>query len=517
MTNTARVRAAVAGAVAVLIAAVLVVSWWSVRDASPTTEPGDRGAGAFAAQDAQRGPAGDSSGVGPLDSSAGHAGAASKFRLWGQVRLSDAVSERYAMSVACCDELGVVRERRVDERSEYSFDDLPAGRYWLRATMGRTDPSHELVRLTTDARQDFTLGPSQRQLSVRVIDDDGRAWKPEGALFHATRFVPGAEIDFASDGIRVVNAAGGGFQHSDEDVPSWLWLDWPPPLYASLVVERLVLETQLVTAETERIEFRLARNDPRLRPGRLRFRLLDAATKEVAEAPVAVLVGRGFRASVGRYGVCDQSVPPGPWVLRTVSVEHGQRLLPFRMAPGGELDLGDILLYPAATIRGRVVDERGRPSPLGVRYAACDAQGNTVPSSGVLAPATRVDDGSFELKGLERGFCRLSVHGTRDLSLGDCVRVVDVRERDARDVVLTVRPGVALVVRPSGHETPESGVRVYDSDRVLVTSFAMSANWPERIELVPGTYAVEAWLEQGGAVTRTSVRLEREPVGIDMP
>jgi len=515
MTNKTRARAAVISAVAVLIALVLVVSWWSFWDASTTTEFGGPGAGPVAAQDAQRGLAVDTSGIGPLALATGNAAAGSTFRLWGQVRLSEAVSERYAMSVACCDELGAVREQRVDERSEYSFDDLPAGRYWLRATMNGTDPSHALVHLATDARQDFTLA-RQRKLSVRVIDENDWEWKPEGALFHATRSTPGHEIDFALDGIRVVNAAGAGFQHSDEEVPSWLWLDWPPPLYASLVVERLVLETQLVTAETERIEFRLARADPRLRPGRLRFRLVDAKTRQVHEIALGFLMGRGFRASLG-FGVCDQPIPPGPWVLRTFSFEHEQRLLPCRMAPGGELDLGDIPLYPAATIRGRVVDERGRPSSLGVRCAACDARGNTMPSGGVLTSAKMADDGSFELKSLERGFCRLSVHGTRELALGDCVRVVDVRERDAKDVMLTVRPGVALVVRPSGRETPESGGRVYDSERVLVTSFTMSPDWPERIELAPGVYEVESWLEQGGPVTRTPIRLERDPVAVDMP
>lgn len=444
-------------------------------------------------------------------------------RLWGTVRAARGVSPMESIHVTCTDGLGVSRSVKADERSRYAFDDLRPGRHWLRAGSDSLGVASAVVDLVGVDRVDLALEP-ERTLVVQIVDEADVAWRPPNVDFVVTRSAPGTWLGQGAH--RATRARPPLYVDTSNPGPSeTLVLTWPPPLQVSLIRYQLVLATQPVGEHDTELVFRVARDDARLADGTVRFRFVDTSTREPVTPPSVNLDGsehRSLFAKTPAEGYGPVALRPGGWTLRTMGPGGAVRRS-FRIEPGVDLDLGDIPVGGGATIRGRLLDDQGNGLAAAFQCEPCDEHGVVEPQTATLHSFKAKDDGSFELRGLTRGFYRLSMleyllpeRARRDL-VAQAFRLVDLRQDDASGIVLRAQDAVALYVRPSGRETMESGFRVLDAYGVVVRTHSIDRGRPVLVGLAPGVYDVERWHERDGPRDRVAIRIVDEPIGVDMP
>ncbi len=444
-------------------------------------------------------------------------------RLYGSVQLPAGTLPE-TIGVTCADGHGILRHTRTDERSRYAFDELEPGRYWLRAPTD-TGIARATVDVVGDTRVDLEL-EVLRTLRVRVVDADGVDWIPRGVEVVVTRSAPGDWMPGPRAQRRVPARPLWGVGEpaaATEFAP--VVLEWPPPTFVSLVVYERVVATLAAGPSDTELVFRVDRDDKRIQPGRVRFRLVDFATREPVEPTTFQLDGAGTAMPPPPGGVGEVDLQPGLWTLRAFAKPTSYARLQFRVEPGVELDLGDIELGGGATVRGIVVDEEGRGVAASVRCEPCDEHGVLERNSTTIYAVLTAADGTFDLRGLSRGYQRLSpaqaptesVPRADAMDRATVVRVVDLRGGDVEGVVLESRRGLPLVVRPSGRETSESRFRVLTPEKVVVVSQGLLRDGPSRVLLAPGAYDVEMWHERDGPRSSSSIVIAHDPVVIDMP
>ena len=94
--------------------------------------------------------------------------------------------------------------------------------------------------------------------------------------------------------------------------------------------------------------------------------------------------------------------------------------------------------------------------------------------------------------------------------------MIEVRTEDVNGIVLAMRPGIALVLRPSGREKAGAGFRVITTEGLVMASGGLSPHDPQRHRLAPGSYDVETWTERDGPRERTPIEVVRDMVVVDV-
>ena len=194
---------------------------------------------------------------------------------------------------------------------------------------------------------------------------------------------------------------------------------------------------------------------------------------------------------------------PGFFRLRFFHPEYEDLSRGARVPSGSEADLGDVLVWPHATIRGTVLDSRGEPLQATVRWLpAALARG---PQDLQWGGAVSTSGGRLELPKVSRGTVRLFVKAKGHALF---TRTVDTSSGLVEGLVLQLEEGTSVALRPGSALGRQ--LTLADANGV---PFATWNLWEGTItmRLVPGVY--QLWLGEAERVdTVEDLVVGREPV-----
>jgi hypothetical protein len=147
----------------------------------------------------------------------------------------------------------------------------------------------------------------------------------------------------------------------------------------------------------------------------------------------------------------------------------------------------------------------------------CEPDGRTTPGPDAIIVQRSKPDGTFRIGALEPGFHRLEVMAGERREQAACVAVFDVRGGPVEDALLTLVPGVDLVVDPDGKHGDVARFAAFDEKGVRILSRGVREPAPMRVRLAPGRYTVEFTSARDDPAPRTvPVELIRDPVVVTM-
>ncbi|MGE3172197.1 MAG: carboxypeptidase regulatory-like domain-containing protein [Planctomycetota bacterium] len=299
-----------------------------------------------------------------------------------------------------------------------------------------------------------------------------------------------------------------------KDADGMLLLDGPPPANAALLLRHVVVQQQPVGAGQNRIVFVVDPDALLARTGTVRLRVVDPAGAPIAGAQVQLGTAQGGRASArtGDDGCATlQNVLPGIGLLDLTAKDRETRRQELRVA--GECDLGDVVLAPAAEIRGRLVDADGAAVRGRVCWTDLDAMAQPCPLVTNFHSLTE-RDGTFALHGA--GPRRFVVLGSSDADgrLGHAT--VDARS-GAAEVTLVVRTPGAIEVAARGEPLAGYVARLLDGDGTPIDARRLEPRWPEQTLRAPrGDYTLEVFDGHDRQVLRRPVTLGDEPLRVEV-
>ncbi len=396
--------------------------------------------------------------------------------------------------------------RLEDGATEFALAGLTPGPWWVRAH-GKGHLSWSR-RLEVEPQDRFlplapTLGVG-RVVRITALTPDGRPlsdFRPDG-LFRAFRPLafthePGERLaprEFALPA--TLWPERGGFGKLEPADVGWLELSEAGDVWIALVANDHVLAKQALGSRNE-LTFTL---DPELlsaRMARLSFRPTNAAGTTLTEGRVTFRYP-SWRTSFG-FGDLDRRLAhhhlPGRVLLELEADGYGTLKRELDLAPGPN-DLGDLVLAPERTLRGRVL-RAGEPVPEA--YVAW-----TPVSDPEHSTSAGVEDGSFELAGLPAdGIWLRALEPRFTETVGHVLRLApDDLESKEIDAVFELVPSALLTLRAEGPGGACS-FEVRTTDGWLLRSGALLHAAPVAVELAPdATYELRVFDEAGRETLR---------------
>jgi len=422
---------------------------------------------------------------------------------------------------------GDSRNAEVDENGRYSVMGLPPGACRIVTTFTGFEAFEKELQLSADepvVRQDLVL---ERALVLVV-----RGFTPEGqpllealkqrmpdALWSvrfsavATAAPPGSTLKPTSD--RGYDQYGIGWYHDKMeklgghadadpgDAMGHLELFEPLPAYVSLALRGAVLQTQRVEPGAESVTFTIPWDFVNSKFGTVRARAVDAETRQPlleAQAELSDSQSGGFGTKPDGSGawLWDHE-RPGLLELVVRCKDHEMWAQKVDLAPGADLDLGDIALGPATTIRGTVRDAEGKPRSCQVFAFPADRISET---ESILSRhiSTSDGDGRFELKSLGRHRYELRV------SSYECAArpvIVDARSGDVDDAVLVAEDGAEVAIESRWPTTQALDVDfAWQGGGLVMSRGEWRGGWVVKRRMLPGSYEAHLF-DDGGALVRT--------------
>lgn len=287
-----------------------------------------------------------------------------------------------------------------------------------------------------------------------------------------------------------------------------LEIDDPLPLWVSLVCRHVVVQEQLVPPGAEELVFTLAVDELRRSLGSVRMRVLASETGAPltgASVSISDRQSGGRGQQVGDDGTATVAdVPPGvsEVVVRAADREVFHRFV--RVAPGADLDLGDLRVDPVATIGGTVLGPDGRPAAeVSFSWSRLDRLAPGMPLRNGMS-ASSDTEGRFSLWGCGRG--RYVVTATKR-GVGESCAVVDTSGGAVADLQLRLAPTTALTIVNDLGPLDRVVVTVRRQDGVPVAAFPVVGAYGEFTrELGAGSYVA--------AVHRDGVLLREVPLSV---
>lgn len=288
---------------------------------------------------------------------------------------------------------GTRRRTEASDDGHYSLAGLAPGTWKLFAGAPGYHDFETEVELSAEApivQRDLTLEPAVK-LRIRLTTPAGERFSdvlkargraglrdPGVPLPVATLAAPGPTIEEARDamedpvGVGSFVSSGPLWEAVGPEFLGVLVLSVEPPVFVSLVVGTRVIATQRVEAGVEEVSFVL---DPETLLGQqcsVRLRAVAADTGAPLDGEVGI---DDNTFSILREGAWSHILMPGKHTLR-ITV-HGYARLPFalELAPGQELDLGEIALPTELTIEGRLLDSDDRPVVGNLELGEVDEHG----------------------------------------------------------------------------------------------------------------------------------------------
>lgn len=277
---------------------------------------------------------------------------------------------------------------------------------------------------------------------------------------------------------------------------------------------------------------------------RVRGRVLSSSHDAVDGAYVAAVASE-FQRSGGQRAEwpSTRTGPDGRFEVNNLTPDLGHTLfvqkhgaaavvydLPAAEMTTPDLDVGDVVLPPAATLLGRVKDDEGHEVAdvevhlIGFnsdRYRWLDAGEARRPSTGdyVESRRARSDDlGRFSFADLPSGEFKVQVQPRGRIAPGGVT--VKIAEGETKsDVVITIPVGAAIagrIVGPSGAGISGAWIHVESRDQYVSAESASGGNFEIR-GLAPGRYKLQARLFESRAAGGNELLLPAELVDVEAP
>lgn len=437
------------------------------------------------------------------------------------------------------DEWGELADAPIGGRSSYAISDLHAGRWSLGL---RDCPGFFLRMQPIDlgdeplVRADLELQSAAR-IAIRLMMPSGE--RPE-ILFKDDQwrgdYVPRVDVVATREPLPAEVSAGqlarlrcGSYTPADQagrtgrpQVPEGftgvLELDQPPPAHASAMLRGRVLASARIDARTRELVLVIDPDRMQATLGALRFRLLDAPTRE----PIAQAGVRLYECSTGEWAnpviaELDQGrferlrLPPGEYQLqiRVPGFEHPVRTV--RIEPGRATDMGDLLVTEGGLVRGRVVDETG--GGVSVRLVWSPVETGDGPT--YVGGTRSNNDGGFALAELPVRGVLLLIDDPEWALDPVPIRALPVEAQDAEPLDFVARRGTRVTVRQRLAGDAELDLLLRRADGTAIWSTHDLQPATHAMRLVPGTYTLEARRDGMPLMTR-AIEVVSEPLQIDL-
>ncbi len=403
--------------------------------------------------------------------------------------------------VSFLDALGELRRATVGANA-YSIVGLAPGAWSVRADCAGFLPLERALTLdplAEETRLDLLLEPAL-VLRVKFVDPEGKtivdatSGRPGSLLLAAVatrerplrlRGVRSRMPSWYEAGTYRSPQTFEGLEGLPPDCAGLLELHAPLPLWISAVLGGSVLESRFQETGADEIVFVLEREVLQRERGGLRVRFTDGETGRPLQGRASLEyadAGGGGRAldadgaveftdEIAGLRELEPHVPGYPTFQRVV-----------RVLPGITTDLGTLPLFRERSVRGRILDEDGRPLATALSWtpaASVASQLDVRQPIGVRTDA----DGRFRLFAAGRG--ELFLFAGRDELAANPIRIP--AGGDAEIEAVAPR-GTLLVIRPLRHAGPGALFALADEQGRAFWSGSVWEHRPLRVRLVPGTY-----------------------------
>jgi RNA polymerase sigma-70 factor (ECF subfamily) len=449
---------------------------------------------------------------------------------YGSVRTKEGAAVTSG-TVSIQDATGRGRSCSLDSRGWYSFAGVAPGKWTIRARCDGCHPFEMPVELPKDEsldRRDLVLDAATiLRVRIRTASTQGEAGggsssTPADARLSvvATRDAPSARLEATSTRKHYAYGLGTyvgreGFGSRSERIPDGfdaiLEVDGSLPCFASLVLRDVVIETKLVPAGVDEVEFLVDPGACSRLLGRARVRLVDADTGSPLH-PARVQLNTsdtgGGGVDTGEDGVAELGdLLPGLLELDVHAKDHSWCQRSVEVLPGETTDLGTLRITKACRIAGHVVDESGAPVSANVSWL--DAEASERPDRFRYFYSAEPDsEGRFRFEGVPRG--RLMITATpRENDVAPTCSLVDTSGGDQGDVVLRVAHGraVGIQIEEAGACGETFALRRSDGMALVVDGWIGPGPMPLR--LADGAYRIEIW-SQGRVARSQEIHVSRD-------
>lgn len=369
-------------------------------------------------------------------------------------------------------------------------------------------------------RLDLTLEPAT-VLKVFVRTTDGRRLATElskqgvwqGLQIVATRaplagdLAPTEHSNVGDFGIGRHHSDGDLNQQSDPDGDDGvLELDEPPPANAALLMRHMVLAQLPIAPGQTELRFEVPLADVQARFAKVRLRVIGPDGAPMAKVGVGLssAQGGGNHQQTGEDGVAVmENVQPGIAAMDLDSVAAESIHTHLTVPPGGELDLGDIVLTAKIEAKGRVVDAAGSGVAASVQWTPVDLW--RAPHPMIDRRSTRCDgDGVFQLWGAGRR--RYSVRARDDAGRVGFA-IVDGATLGAEPFVVTLRQVHALQLDARAHDEVRC-VAVTDQRGIPLSVCRIEHWWRTSQMMLPrGDYQLIVYDGRGTELSRATLQM----------
>jgi hypothetical protein len=278
------------------------------------------------------------------------------------------------------------------------------------------------------------------------------------------------------------------------------------PAHVALLQRHLVLQQQVVQPATTEVKFTVDIDALKALAASATVRVLDADSgAPLVDARVSLDTsnrgGMGHKVDADGRAVLE-GLSPGLLRCNITAKDRETMYTTVRVEPGQRLDLGDVRLGAALTLRGTVLDADGRPATASLSWTELKWRTRATAAFASNRSARTEADGTFSLWGTGRGAIAVAA---RDQQGNVAMGVFD--NPPATPVVLQLsRPCECVVVRPAD-PTRTFTLTLFDAARRPVTGREIGPRSPKStVQLPPGEYAYEVHdaderLLQSGSLT----------------
>lgn len=447
--------------------------------------------------------------------------------------------------VGLTDAAGLRRNAEIDADGNYSFRNLPFGRYWAGASAEGHRGAQEEIELLIEApkmRKDFILQRSV-QLRIRAVSPEGlelrAALQEMQASRQAMMLVPVATLE--NPGPRFEEVIGSLNNHFgaghfwdygpsvDRLPPGYLGLlvlDGDLPVWASLVHYHRVLQSQRVEPGQEEVTFVISPGDLLAGLSGMRVRVTAAATGLPIEGARLWIDGGNSPGSArtDAEGIAVvEGLAPGllSLVLRADGFETFRHSLSAQ--PGAIADLGTIELHQGITVEGLVLDQDGHPRSDTFTLGLRDAENGAIQWWNRESFKSEAN-GQYKLQGLGRREYRIRSRNLDGLNRSDHDGTVlvlgatpcDTRSGSLNSFDLHLKPATSLVLQVADGRGDGLRFRVLDEtgSELLTSRFYGPA--PRPLNLPAGNYRVLLLDAAGKTLADRSVSLGADAVRLEL-
>ncbi|HEX6883738.1 MAG TPA: sigma-70 family RNA polymerase sigma factor [Planctomycetota bacterium] len=408
------------------------------------------------------------------------------------------------------DARGVVRGASRGTAGSYSLAGLAPGAYRLSATAKGFLTRREELTLRSDQehqRRDLVLA-SGLSIPVKVVDETGARWARaedhrKGDLdLVVTPHEPDGGLSGLERSLGHLYGCGQFLAAGSEETRGLarehfglLRLRVAPPVFASLILRDATLETRRIDGPLDELVFTLDRAGLERRLGGIRVRFVDALDgRPLASGQASLDPPSSFSfggtpldaAGMARF----EGFAPGLYTLRHFDPERAPVNHRVRVPEGSVEDVGDVPVWPRATIRGTILDAAGKPVTASVRWAPlAELRGPADLDQGAYR---RVLAGQLELEDVARGPVRLFVEAAEHAPL-DCT--IDASSGLVQGLVLRLERGQPVVLRVPARWAGRQAT-LFDAAGLPLDTWTLGA-YTLRTRLAPGRYALGlGWAER---------------------